>query len=68
MSMHPSMALSSGIRHPENGCTGVLVAEDDPMFRKILQSWLESWGYRVTVAEDGAKAWSVLQREHPPEF
>jgi two-component system, cell cycle response regulator len=68
MSMHPSVAQSSGLRHPENSCNGVLVAEDDPMFRRILQSWLESWGYRVIVAEDGAKAWSILQQEHPPEL
>jgi diguanylate cyclase (GGDEF)-like protein len=38
------------------------------MFRRILQSWLERWGYKVIVAEDGAKAWSILQQEHPPEL
>lgn len=46
----------------------VLVAEDDAMFRRILQSWLESWGYRVTLAEDGSKAWAILQQELPPEL
>lgn len=46
----------------------VLIAEDDPMFRKILQSRLESWGYHVTVAEDGTQAWSILQKSHPPEL
>lgn len=46
----------------------VLIAEDDPMFRKILQSSLTSWGYKVVVAEDGAKAWEILQREEPPEL
>ena len=49
-------------------CGQVLIAEDDAMFRRILQSWLESWGYKVIVAEDGAKAWSILQQEHPPEL
>lgn len=52
-----------------DGSSGqVLIADDDHMFRRILQSWLESWGYRVIVAEDGAKAWSILQQEHPPEL
>jgi diguanylate cyclase (GGDEF)-like protein len=37
------------------------------MFRRILQSWLENWGYRVTVAEDGAKAWDKLQQELRPQ-
>lgn len=46
----------------------VLVAEDDPMFRKILKNWLESWGYRVTLTEDGEKAWNILQQETQPEL
>lgn len=53
---------------PGDSCIRVLVAEDDAMFRRILQSWLENWGYRVTIAEDGAKAWSVLQQELPPQI
>ena len=38
------------------------------MFRKILKNWLESWGYRVTLAEDGEKAWNLLQQETQPEL
>lgn len=53
---------------PGNLCNSVLVAEDDVMFRKILEHWLAAWGYRVIVAEDGAKAWEILQEEHPPEL
>jgi two-component system cell cycle response regulator len=49
-------------------CGDVLIADDDPMFRRILQRWLETWGYRVIVAEDGAQAWSILQHERPPEL
>lgn len=46
----------------------VLVAEDDAMFRKILQSWLQSWDYQVIVATDGTEAWSILQQERPPDL
>jgi diguanylate cyclase (GGDEF)-like protein len=46
----------------------VLVAEDDPMFRKILQSWLQSWDYKVVVATNGTEAWNILQQEHPPDL
>jgi diguanylate cyclase (GGDEF)-like protein len=46
----------------------VLVAEDDPMFRRILKSWLENWGYRVILTEDGEKAWDILQQENQPEM
>jgi two-component system, cell cycle response regulator len=53
---------------PGSSCERVLVAEDDAMFRKILQSWLENWGYQVTLAEDGAKAWEILQSTIPPQL
>jgi len=53
---------------PGNSCNRVLVAEDDAMFRRILQSWLQNWGYLVTIAEDGAKAWDILQQEPRPQL
>jgi diguanylate cyclase (GGDEF)-like protein len=53
---------------PGSSCDRVLVAEDDAMFRRILQSWLENWGYRVTIAEDGARAWEILQHQLPPQL
>lgn len=53
---------------PGSSCNRVLVAEDDAMFRRILQSWLENWGYLVTIAEDGARAWDILQQEPPPQL
>jgi diguanylate cyclase (GGDEF)-like protein len=46
----------------------VLIAEDDPMFRKILTVWLGRWGYRVMVAEDGTAAWNLLQQDDAPEL
>jgi two-component system, cell cycle response regulator len=53
---------------PGSACDRVLVADDDAMFRKILQTCLEGWGYQVTVAENGSKAWSILQKEPPPQI
>jgi len=46
----------------------VLVAEDDPMFRRILKSWLENWGYQLIMVDDGTQAWEVLQQEPQPEL
>jgi diguanylate cyclase (GGDEF)-like protein len=46
----------------------VLVAEDDAMFRELVEQWLESWGYEVVLAEDGARAWEILQGDNPPEL
>ena len=52
---------------PGSSCNRVLVAEDDAMFRRILESWLTTWGYAVTMAEDGAEAWAILQQEIRPQ-
>lgn len=61
-------ASATYFKRPGSACDRVLVADDDAMFRKILQTWLEEWGYQVTVAENGATAWSVLQKEPPPQI
>jgi two-component system cell cycle response regulator len=45
-----------------------LIAEDDPIFRRILESWFKKWGYRVTAVENGLDAWEVLQREDAPQL
>jgi sigma-B regulation protein RsbU (phosphoserine phosphatase) len=39
----------------------VLIAEDDPVARRLLQKTLEGWGYQVVVAEDGLEAWRLFQ-------
>jgi two-component system cell cycle response regulator len=44
----------------------ILIAEDDRIFRRVLQSWLEKFGYRVIVADNGLKAWEILQQENAP--
>jgi sigma-B regulation protein RsbU (phosphoserine phosphatase) len=39
----------------------VLIAEDDPVSRHLLQRTLEGWGYQVTAARDGAEAWRLFE-------
>jgi two-component system, cell cycle response regulator len=60
-------AASMDFERPGRSCNRVLVAEDDAMFRRVLQSWLKTWGYEVTMAEDGAEAWAILQQEIRPQ-
>jgi sigma-B regulation protein RsbU (phosphoserine phosphatase) len=43
----------------------ILIAEDDHISRKILQTILTKQGNEVTAAEDGLKALEALQRETP---
>jgi|SRR6516165_3330286 sigma-B regulation protein RsbU (phosphoserine phosphatase) len=39
----------------------VLIAEDDPISRQVLQNYLEKWGHEVIAAENGAEAWRLFQ-------
>jgi twitching motility two-component system response regulator PilH len=43
----------------------ILVADDSPNIREILQMNLEAIGYSVIVAEDGERALQQLDSEHP---
>jgi len=44
----------------------ILIAEDEPAFRQILQSMLTKWGYQVVVASDGAEAYEILSTVDAP--
>jgi two-component system, cell cycle response regulator len=44
----------------------ILIAEDDPVSRRVLQAHLTKWGYEVVVTNDGVEAWNVLQKDDPP--
>jgi two-component system cell cycle response regulator len=68
-----SIAEKDGNPIPEtdtrnNTSATILVAEDDPIFRKLLQSRLQSWGYGVISAEDGTRAWELLQQPNAPDL
>jgi signal transduction histidine kinase len=39
----------------------ILIADDDPVSRRLLQNFLQKWGYEVTAAGDGAEAWRLFQ-------
>jgi len=46
----------------------VLIAEDDPVSRRLLQAALIKWGYEVTVSTNGKEAWEVLQAPNAPSL
>ena len=39
----------------------ILIAEDDPISRRVLIATLNKFGHQVVVAADGAEAWAALQ-------
>ncbi len=44
----------------------ILIAEDERVSRRLLESRLKKWGYDVTSAEDGQQAWELFQKEYFP--
>lgn len=54
--------MSEG-REPANR---ILIAEDDPVSRRVLEAFLAKWGYEVISAVDGTQAAQVLQRKDAP--
>ena len=41
----------------------ILIAEDAPVSRRLLQQCLKQWGYDVAVAHNGAEAWRLFSAE-----
>jgi diguanylate cyclase (GGDEF)-like protein len=46
----------------------VLVADDEPVNRRLLEILLNKWGYEVSVAADGHEAWQHLQSSTCPRI
>lgn len=46
----------------------ILIADDDPTSRAMLAAVLESSGYTIQIASDGAEAWRVLQAPGAPRL
>ena len=44
----------------------VLIGEDDPVSRRLLQAVLQKWGYDVICCADGLETWSRLQDTDAP--
>ena len=45
----------------------ILIAEDEPVTRRILETTLGKAGYDVVVCSDGHQAWHALQNPDGPE-
>jgi two-component system cell cycle response regulator len=44
----------------------ILLADDEPTQRYLLEKLLQGWGHEVLLARDGDEAWAALASEHPP--
>jgi DNA-binding response OmpR family regulator len=46
----------------------ILIAEDEAVSRRLLESILKKWGYEVVVTTNGKEAWDVLSRNEAPQL
>jgi diguanylate cyclase (GGDEF)-like protein len=44
----------------------ILIADDDSVSRRLLQSFLQKWGYEVIAAADGIDALRILEKDSAP--
>jgi diguanylate cyclase (GGDEF)-like protein len=46
----------------------ILIAEDDPVSRRVLEEFLRKCGYEVVAVANGADAWALLATEDAPRM
>ncbi len=69
---HAARASISGtVRNPARRplpAPRVLIAEDDPVSRLVLERTLRGWNYDVVVTRDGTEAWGALLADDAPRL
>jgi len=45
----------------------VLLADDEPISRRLLEGLLRHWGYETVAVGDGLEAWQLLTGNEPPQ-
>ena len=45
-----------------------LVVDDSAVYRKLIGDHLRSWGFGVTLAENGCEAWQILEQPDSPKL
>ena len=53
---------------PKNVRKRVLIAEDDPVSRRLLELFLVKWGFEVSIATTGTEALQMLERLDAPRL
>ena len=46
----------------------ILIAEDDPVYSKILEAILKRWGYEIIICHNGIEVLKELEKENAPNL
>lgn len=52
----------------ETGDDRVLVADDNPISRRIIAEKIRKWGFEAVLATDSTEAWRILQERGAPSL
>ena len=65
MSDQSNGVLETAVRAPGAACPTVLVIDDEPVVRQSLEILLETYGFQVALARDGAQGLAAFRRIQP---
>ena len=51
-----------------DGDKSILVVEDSPVYRRLITTHLQQWGFEVRVATSGTEGWEILKRPESPSL
>ncbi|MDD3925214.1 MAG: response regulator [bacterium] len=46
----------------------IIIAEDDPVTRRLIEASLEKWGHETVSCDNGHSAWKALNGDVPPQL
>ena len=61
-------ATAFGLTPDKENPMRILIAEDEPTSRLVLDRWLTKWGHEVVATENGQEAHEVLAGEDAPQL
>jgi len=60
----PSIIQQRCVLEPYAGTEYVLLIDDDPTVLEVMQALIKQWGYKVSVATNGALALQLIEKNH----
>jgi len=63
-----SLKKHTEVSVPESRDLTVLLAEDSPIYRRLIEDQFRDWGFNLVVARDGKEAWKILSSSNAPRL
>ncbi len=64
--MHGACVMSKGDNEQVPSDMRILLAEDSPVYQRLIAGYLKQWGFSLELAGDGTEAWKLLAQSDAP--